>query len=702
MTTAFTNTAFSDTVRATQHERSRVRQLVDAGRWREAEPDPARAIAFGQRRAAAAVVPGAESIQGSSNDLQQTRFLTLGGRVLRAVAFVEVSTPSDSCVGTGFMVSSRLLLTNAHVIPNDEAALGAMVTFDREGDERGRPRPTTAFQLDPAAFALYSPEDQLDYALVAVGSTISGAGRLEDYGCCRLSEKPDKHVLGMAVNIVQHPGGLPKMVALRNNLLTHRTDRTLLYETDTQGGSSGAPVFNDEWELIALHHWGQPFLERVDADGNALPVQVNEGVRISAIYRDLAQRLPTLPEAWQSLLREALERDPAQQTEEGPRLSPPRPRTAPTAVPHPAEHLAMPIQGDAMPEDPVTVRFTVPLEITVRLGGSTRAAASVSEAQDAPRLLSRGAEALRVDGNYANRNGYAPGFLEGHDLPLPSLKDANWIAPLRAGEPNADKGELRYQHFSLKLHRTRRVALFTATNIDGETYLRVNRKTGRVSGNAEGETWFRDPRVSAGFYLDQSFYSEWSTYFDRGHLTRRTDPTWGDVATAERANADTFHFTNCSPQHFRFNQTTQYWQGLERYVLENGLFQHAPQRRLVVFQGPVYDDTIDLWADDVQIPSSFWKIVVWAGEAGLKAVGLVADQLPLLGEPRRNLGEPRDQAQVDVSQWRTPITTIEARTGLEFADAIRAADTIADSEQPDVGAEGAGTHRVSSWKDLVL
>ncbi|MGF6741571.1 DNA/RNA non-specific endonuclease [Paraburkholderia atlantica] len=127
------------------------------------------------------------------------------------------------------------------------------------------------------------------------------------------------------------------------------------------------------------------------------------------------------------------------------------------------------------------------------------------------------------------------------------------------------------------------------------------------------------PRVSNSFFLDQTFYSQWSTYSDRGHLTRRSDPTWGTPDEAERANADTFHFSNCSPQHFRFNESAVYWQGLERYVLENGVLDNETKRRLCVIQGPVFDNKIDLWADDVQIPSSFFKIVVWKSAAGTKA-----------------------------------------------------------------------------------
>lgn len=341
-----------------------------------------------------------------------------------------------------------------------------------------------------------------------------------------------------------------------------------------------------------------------------------------------------------------------------------------------------------------SIRLTVPIELTISIGQAVQAQpvvvdasrTSLAPASSQPKVLARGAEAVQVDQDYGNRNGYDSAFVPGLELPLPQPSPAlaKQVAPLRAEEPDAAEGELKYEHFSLKLNKSKRIALFTATNIDGETYLEIDRKTGQPNAS-EGEVWFKDPRISASFVLDQSFYSAWSTYFDRGHLTRRTDPTWGSADDASRANADTFHFTNCSPQHFRFNQSARYWQGLERYVLENGTLAGDVRRRLVVFQGPIFDDKIDLWADDVQIPSSFFKIGVGKGPAGPRAVGLVADQSKLLSEPRRSLGAPQALASVDVNQWRVPIGKIEAQTGLDFGEMVRGADTIADDEQPRVG-----------------
>ena len=70
-----------------------------------------------------------------------------------------------------------------------------------------------------------------------------------------------------------------KEIALHDNNVTYVYDRVIRYNTDTEGGSSGSPVFNDQWQLCALHHAGWK-----NADGSA----TNEGIRISAICDYLA------------------------------------------------------------------------------------------------------------------------------------------------------------------------------------------------------------------------------------------------------------------------------------------------------------------------------------------------------------------------------------------------------------------------------
>ncbi len=665
--------------------RDDVRAKVGRKEWRLAEPDLDRLEHFSARFTRRSVGQRSEALQGDTADFQPAWFLSDGAKARRAVAYVEVTAGARSSRGSGFLISPSLFITNQHVVSDIAAAKSAQIVFDREMDENDRPSPTTSFLLDPDRLLLISDEKVLDYAIVAVGERISGDGNLADFGFCPLSNRADKHAIGMAVNIIQHPLGLPKFVAVRNNMLQYRTDRTLLYETDTDQGSSGAPVFNDRWEVVALHHWGEPFLERMDERGKRIPVNVNEGVRISAIYADLEQKISLLSEPAQELLRQALLYDKQTIANEKSRtLGPPR-RARESSIPPTLQTSESSIMSESNQE----LRVILPIEVIVRLANPDvgHAKSEIGDLVPATKVLKRAAEKLQIDADYANRSGYRADFIPGLDIPLPepNLKLANQIATLRGNMPDASEGELKYEHFSIKMNKAKRVAMFTATNIDGPTYLRVARETGLVSAGAEGETWFTDPRISESFVIGQDFYSAWSLYFDRGHLTRRTDPTWGTADEAERANSDTYHFTNCAPQHFRFNQSAKFWQGIEQYVLENGVLESDDRKKLSVFQGPIYNDSIDRWADDIQIPSSFFKILVWKGQAGVKSVCMIADQLALLDEERVNLGPPRKLSSVNIQHWRTSVGIIEKRTGLTFPKVVHDSDTFGQDGQPQVG-----------------
>ena len=96
---------------------------------------------------------------------------------------------------------------------------------------------------------------------------------------------------GDNANIVQHPEGGYKKVTIQENEVLQDTGVIIHYASDTLGGSSGAPVFNNRWEVIALHHASKK------ADGLTLPDRatppdfVNEGIKISAIAADIEARV---------------------------------------------------------------------------------------------------------------------------------------------------------------------------------------------------------------------------------------------------------------------------------------------------------------------------------------------------------------------------------------------------------------------------
>ena len=51
-------------------------------------------------------------------------------------------------------------------------------------------------------------------------------------------------IVGQWVNIIQHPNGERKQLALRQNNIIDMLDDFLQYETDTAPGSSGSPTFS--------------------------------------------------------------------------------------------------------------------------------------------------------------------------------------------------------------------------------------------------------------------------------------------------------------------------------------------------------------------------------------------------------------------------------------------------------------------------
>jgi endonuclease G len=307
-------------------------------------------------------------------------------------------------------------------------------------------------------------------------------------------------------------------------------------------------------------------------------------------------------------------------------------------------------------------------------------------------------ERLVVDRNYAARKGFDAGFLAGLTLdPASFLKPREAeIAALLDGRSGL-AARLDYEHFSLFMSAPRKLAFLTATNIDAEHYIVIDRDTGLPKVGPEGDTWVDDPRLATQARVGQDFYSDWSSLFDRGHLTRRTDPTWGTPEQAVRANADTFHRTNCSPQHFRFNESIRYWQGVERYVLEFGALQD--KRRVSVFTGPVLnEDSQDFGG--LAVPLQFWKLVVRIDRKGKpQATALVVDQRRLLGEKRVPIKPGGDGQAPDVSEYRVSVAHLETLTGLDFS-ALRAFDSYRAPAALS-GAEASAARVISDWSDLL-
>jgi endonuclease G len=261
----------------------------------------------------------------------------------------------------------------------------------------------------------------------------------------------------------------------------------------------------------------------------------------------------------------------------------------------------------------------------------------------------RGGPGVEIDPDYSNREGYDQDFLD-TPVPLPSLPDE--LAAQAAVNTQATEEPrylLPYHHFTVVLSKDRRLAFYTAVNIDGA----LSREPRRARDH-----WFFDPRVAQDEQTGKDVYD--GNDLDLGHLVRRLDPAWGDSdGVAKLANDDTFHFTNCSPQHKDFNRNKTRWAGMEDYILA-----HADNLkfRVNVFTGPVFAEDDDAYRD-VQLPRQFWKVVTMVKSDGqLSATAYLLSQSDLISGLRTR--EPFSYGAYRT--YQVPIRKIEELTSLSF------------------------------------
>lgn len=278
-------------------------------------------------------LPDFERIVGINNQLP-VHFLEEGVIAQRAVARVQLresfsGLPAGSGWGTGSLVSNSLLLTNNHVIPDVAFAKKVRAEFNYQFDHLGTARPSDAYELDPDGF--FRTNAALDYTVVRVrskGGLVVSDGfdpvrprlPLDDasvgpidrivrddlvphrfdrddiifplrhtpgskWGHLRLPASGVTYAVGQFLNVVGHPSGRRKEVALQENTITSILTNAVRYTADTEPGSSGSPVFTNGWDLVALHHAG----------GDQAPSGAwlnNEGMRIDRIVADLRANVP--------------------------------------------------------------------------------------------------------------------------------------------------------------------------------------------------------------------------------------------------------------------------------------------------------------------------------------------------------------------------------------------------------------------------
>ncbi len=214
-----------------------------------------------------------EKIIGARSTLVPVRYLELG--VEKAKSVVRVVHPGGA-TGSGFLVEDNILITNNHVIESTDTAANTKIQFNFQKTVTGLDALVEEAALMPDRFFKTSKEH--DWTAVAVeGNPVAKWGALE---LARANPEIGEHV-----NIIQHPGGGQKQISVAANVIVFVDENRVQYLTDTLPGSSGSPVFDDKWAVVALHHSGGWLSEPKAASKTTY--YRNEGININRLVAEL-------------------------------------------------------------------------------------------------------------------------------------------------------------------------------------------------------------------------------------------------------------------------------------------------------------------------------------------------------------------------------------------------------------------------------
>ncbi|MDT0181505.1 serine protease [Microbacterium sp. ARD31] len=278
-------------------QRNRVEELILA--LRDARPDVNIFVEILDEAGFVQMPPGdllevlVRTGRGSFKDVAS--FRSEVARIEAAVCRIE--TPRS--FGTGFLVGSRYVLTNHHVVADCVDGDGAPIAsiecqFDFKVGPEQYATPMVTVAIDRvlawspcpvmhADMTIDSGPKALDYALLQIADGFAGRAVVDGgnpRGSIRLA--PIERVLRPhdGLLVVQHPRAQPMKIDI-GSVLSVGAAR-VRHSVNTEGGSSGAPVFDANLTLVALHHAG------FDGPGGTMPF--NQAIRIDAILEDLGAK----------------------------------------------------------------------------------------------------------------------------------------------------------------------------------------------------------------------------------------------------------------------------------------------------------------------------------------------------------------------------------------------------------------------------
>lgn len=201
-----------------------------------------------------------------------------GLTALSAVGRIEA--PPGTAMGTGVLVAKQLLLTCKHVIEriSDDRLDRAWVRFGYKTRRYGV-GPGEVFELDlkTAMNSNGQPGEALDYVLIEIIGKPEYRPALLSSGFLNTKQQ---------VRLIHHPRGEPAQISEIGQIV--QADKEYIkHNVSTDYGSSGAPIFDLDWRVVAIHR-GTLSFSRPYAPG------VTEGVPLYCIWDEIKPRFPKL------------------------------------------------------------------------------------------------------------------------------------------------------------------------------------------------------------------------------------------------------------------------------------------------------------------------------------------------------------------------------------------------------------------------
>ncbi|MCX6230311.1 MAG: DNA/RNA non-specific endonuclease [Bacteroidetes bacterium] len=590
--------------------------------------------------------------------------------------------------GTGFLVAPNVLITNNHVFQTLADAFNCAANFLYERKEGSSIiQEGISYRLRPDIF-FYTYVD-LDFSLVYVEEIpIYGNRYLKTLDMLSLIETKGKIKLNSPINIIQYPKGSVKKYTTEDNLVTNIDDASgiIYYTTDTAVGSSGSPCFNKYWEVAALHYTGIP---KTNSSGKWLAKNgevwnpktmgeedvdwiANAGKSISKIVEHLRKGGFKINEKKyvEKILKNSF--DPLKNV---------------------TEINQNPIHGLNNNSNMNTINMNFNANTNVYINNNNLSNDQNKLVDD---IQIKNDDALlekkeRFDEDYDNREGYNEEFLNGFKVPLPTVskeREHELYKNIESSVPYI----VPYHHFSLVMNKTRRMLMWAASNVNYDPKFRDNRERADFGNGA----WRLDKRIPAIYQIQAAEFYDPATLVDKGHIVRRDDNCWAELKNNETnslgieyANADTFHWTNCTPQHEAFNRDTAQYAGIGLWgVLENAIKEQLELpdndsensnkdycQKACVLAGPILNENDPEYCD-IQYPLRFWKVfAIKSKSAGNLVFGFILsqeDKIEKTGLEKE--GIPRFDRKVKALQ--VSLKTIEDESGVIFDQSLHDVDVF--------------------------